>query len=450
MEGSSATSTIPDQDLRELWSTAQQYLSMRNLLEEVRVGVRGFDSRGTTVRLPYHGAVQLDALDRTLDLAEQLQSVGDLEPRRAFSFQEGLQDWKASHPSCPWRGAPRWVQDAYRFLSEEAMSRSEVDLPAEVENALGFTVGEVHLYWRELMALGMYMHHFIWQGCVDPRTVAPVLARQSFVEDMATEAGIPFAAADKITTLLTMETQRCPDPALTPLIPLGDGLLPLSSLIVPASPHRNTLKILQMDRSNYGKIGDLLGTQGERALRRCLSRLSGRSLVESNVKVLRQNGDDAGDLDVVVCDPKDELLVVFEIYFPLAADGNFEVYRIEERAVEKQKRQQGRLRREIESGNAAVQWPNGWPKVSDFCWRWYVLTRDVLVAQHADDADGTIRSYQMLKNMLRKNASTKELIDLLDNPPTPPCSTHWVRQEFGSLSVIAEMVVPFGSARPAN
>ena len=82
-----------------------------------------------------------------------------------------------------------------------------------------------------------------------------------------------------------------------------------------------------------------------------------------------------------------------------------------------------KLREEIESGPAIPRWPAGWPDVSGFSWRWFLLTRDVLPTKEIDKNGVTIRSVQLLKYTLRPDSGVSDLVSALDTPPSPPAGT---------------------------
>ncbi len=422
-----------------MWTLTERYWALRNLLVEVRVGLRGFESEGTLVRLPYRGNHEVDALDRMLDLVENLGSLAP--PRRQRDPR--LADWIGTDGlTTPWDQTPAWVQDLYRTVSADVLETYPKYLPPSASVA-GFTVAQLDAYWQELMARGMQMNAAITAGSVHPPTIVPVVDRERFIEDVADSANIDLGAVDRITTLHTIDVSRCADAALTPLAPLGRALMPMSSLILPGAPHRNTLAIVQPDPSMFGEAGQLLGIAGEHATRKTFDRMAKGTLVASRVRVARCNGDAAGDLDVVVCDPRDKLIAIFEIKWHIAADGNAEVYRTEGQAIEKRK-QVERLRREVDGGDAAVRWPADWPDVSDFDRRWFVLTRDVLATRDIDKNEVFLRSHQLLSRTLRKGATVRELVHLLESPPTPPvefCGTEWHRIRYGDLRVDAELLV---------
>jgi hypothetical protein len=440
MHGPPRPTPTPEQDRLALWSAAGRYWGLRNLIIELRVGLRGFASEGLRVTLPYKGNHQIDALDRVLDLVDRLDSMEQPRPRRrdprvaAWYQQQGH--------ACPWQLSPDWVRNECRSLAQELLATYPRYLPSDVVVA-GFTIGDLDTYWQELMARGMHMSAATLWGSGHRPTVVPLFHREEFVTSLAEDAGIQADAADRITTILTMDADRSYDPALTPLVPVGDKVLPMSSLIMPASPHRNTLALVQTDPRLFGEAGRLLGVAGEQATLKTLDRLSPGALVTTRVKAKRSDGSPAGDLDVVVCDPRDRLLVVFEIKWHLAADGNAEVYRMERAATEK-RTQVRRLRGEIESGTTRLEWPTGWPDTSGFAWRWFVLTRDVLATRKVTSDDVTLRSHQMLTRTLRRDASVTDLLDLLDDPPIPPdqlCATEWERIRYGDLRIDAEIIV---------
>lgn len=439
MTGDAFRLPSPEQDREALWTLTERYWALRNLLVEVRVGLRGFESEGTIVRLPYQGNHEVDALDRMLDF------VGNLESLRPPKCQRDprLAEWiRTDGLTTPWDQMPSWVQDLYRSAAADVLETYPKYLPPTASVA-GFTVAELDAYWCELMARGTQMNAEITAGSLHPPTIVPAVDREGFIEDFAASAGIDAGAVERITTLHTIDVSRCPDAALTPLVSLGRALIPMSSLIVPGAPHRNALAIVQSDPNLFGEAGRLLGMAGEHETLQTLDRMAKGTLVASRVKARRRNGDPAGDLDVVVCDPRDKLIAVFEIKWHIAADGNAEVYRMEGQAIEKRK-QVERLRREVQGGDATVQWPAGWPDLTDFDWRWFVLTRDVLATRDIDTNQVVLRSHQLLSRTLRKGATLRQLIDLLESPPIPPvelCGTEWHRIRYGDLRVDAELLI---------
>ena len=439
MTGPASRLPSPDQDRAGMWALAERYWALRNLIIEVRVGLRGFESYGTLVRLPYQGNHEIDALDRMLDLVDSFDSL--TPPRRQRDPR--LAEWiRTKGLTTPWNRSPVWVQDLYRSVAADVLDTYPKYLPPTASVA-GFTVADLDAYWCELMARGMQMNAEITAGSLHPPTIVPVVDEEKFIEELACGAAIDATASERITRLHTIDVATCPDAALTPLAPLGRALIPMSSLIVPGAPHRNTLAIVQSDPSLYGEAGRLLGSAGEHETLQTLDRMATGTLVASRVKASRHSGNAAGDLDVVVSDPRDKVIAVFEIKWSIAADGNAEVYRMERQAIEK-RGQVERLRREIEQGDATVQWPTGWPDVSDFDWRWFVLTRDVLATQEIHTNQVVLRSHQLMTRTLRKGATVRQLLDLLESPPIPPveiCGTEWHRIRFGDIRVDAELLI---------
>lgn len=438
MTGPRRGTPTSNQDRVALLETAGRYWGVRNLIYEVYAAVRGFEVEGTKVRLPYNGNHEIDGLDRLLDLIEQLDGF---EPSDALPNHK-VRAWLAGVGlTTPWGQAPEWAKDGLRSLAAAVLSKYPTYLPALTEVA-GFTIADLDAYWRELMARGMHMNAATMQGSDHAPTIVPLIERVEFVASMARSAGLADNAADRITTHLTMAPDG-PDPALTPLVPVGSGIIPMSSLIMPGSPQRNTLSIIQANPATFGEAGRLLGEIGERAVLETLSRMSEKTLVGKRIRAVRTNGQPAGDLDVVALDPRTGAAAIFEIKWHIAADGNEEVYRLERAAIEKRK-QVARLRGEIEAGTASVLWPSDWPNVDMANARWFILTRDVLAMRSVSDDDVTLRSNQLLSRTLRKDATVGELIDALDNPPIPPpelLGTQWERMRYGDLRIDVEQIL---------
>jgi len=438
MTGPIRAQSSSEQDRVAMFNTAGAYWVLRNALVELRVGVRAFEAAGTLVRLPYQGNHRVDALDRLLDLAENLDSLGKAP---AFSLPR-LREWMAGEEgSQPWAVSPAWVRHAFREHAGNVLATYPRYLPDNATLA-GVTMGDLNTFWVELLAWGMYMHGATTLGSQHLPTILPLVPRDDFIDALVVATGLSSSVVDRIVALLTLDGARCSDGALTPLVPIDGHIVPMSSLITPTSPQRNLLAIVQSTPSMVGEAGRLLGVAGERATLALLGRLRD-VLAASRIKVLRPNGSPAGDLDVVACDPATRTAVIFEIKWGIAADGNAEVYRTEQGAIEK-RAQVVRLREEIDAGRAMPQWPAGWPDMTGYEFHWYVLTRDVLATRHIRDNDVTIRSYQLLSRTLRAGARMADLISALDSPPVPPvelCQTQWQRIRYGNLRVEIESIV---------
>jgi hypothetical protein len=427
-----------EQDRVAMFETAGAYWALRNALVEVRVGVRAFEVAGTLVFLPYRGNHTVDALDRLLDLVESLDSVG----QAPLLSGPRLRDWISREGrSQPWMESPAWVTDALREHARNVLGTYPRYLP-EGATIAGVTLCDFDTFWVELLAWGMHMHVATMLGSHHLPTILPLLPRSHLINTLADVTGLPPSVIDRIVALLTLDLARCSDGALTPLVPIDGQIIPMSSLILPTSPQRNLLAIVQSSPSMVGEAGRLLGLAGERATLALLERLRD-ALFASRIKVLRPNGSPAGDLDVVACDPATCTAAVFEIKWGIAADGNAEVYRTEQRVIEKRAQVVG-LREEIDAGRAVPQWPAGWPDMTGFEFHWYVLARDVLAMRQIRDDDVTVRSYQLLSRTLRAGATVADLISALDSPPVPPielCQTQWERIRYGDLRVEIESIV---------
>jgi len=279
------------------------------------------------------------------------------------------------------------------------------------------------------------------KGLEEPQVVAPRLNRTDLVESIATAISSGRDEVNRIVEFLSVDMGRCPDSALTPLVPIDDDLVPMSVSIMHTSPHRNFLSILQRDPNLVGEAGRLLGLAGEQETIDVLKRLRTGTRIARRVKVWRPDGSQAGDLDVVACDPAAKLIVAMEVRWGLSADGNEEVHRIEAGAIEKRK-QVAALREAVLRG-AVPQWPAEWPDVRGFRWRWFMLTRDVLPMRSFDTDGVTIRSVQLLRYTLKPESSLETLCALLDEPPWPPAElrqTHWNSFRYGDVKVEIEQI----------
>lgn len=277
-------------DNEAAWFSAVTFWKLSNYFLEVEDGRRGYESKGRHVYLSYDD-IRLYALGRWLDLAEQVRgsSHQDVSHMRQAARDAGkhLGLWfSETGGTRTWFCTPDNVRDPLREAARSLLAVAPIYLPPDTPAPISGALGAITAYWCELLALGLYNQQLLQGplpvvlpvaatgGVAFPASLAVGTAafpRDLLIEHMAAAAGIATAAAEGITELLTQDTQRIRDPALTPLIRLGDGrVFPMSSLIVPASPHRNILKLLQADRKSYGGLGDLFGTIGEATVRKLL------------------------------------------------------------------------------------------------------------------------------------------------------------------------------------
>lgn len=439
MGGPGRDGSASHEERQALFNVAGQYWQLRNALVEVRVGVRGFESDGPVVRLPFLGDRDLDAVDRIFDMLPMLETID--APRVAPS--EALVGWAArAGLTTPFTVAPDWVRTGFRRLAAATLASYDTYLPPD-EKIAGFAMVDFGRFWEVLLAWGTQMQIATRHGSQHPPTVTPLLERADLIAYLASEADVGASAIDAMVETLTLNSERCPDGALTPFVPVDGRLVPMSSIIVPSAPQRNLLANVQSNPSMVGDAGRILGRAGERATFETLKRMSEEVLLATRVEVQRGNGDAAGDLDVVVCDPASRAMAIFEIKWHLAVDGNAEFFRAASQAALK-RAQVIRLRGELSSGAATVRWPADWPDVAGYTQRWFVLTRDVLPLQNVDDEEVTIRSLRLLQRTLRAGATLADLMKALDHPPVPPAeltATEWDWFRYGDLRVEVETVL---------
>jgi len=423
------------------WKAAVAYWNLSNHYLEVEDGKRGYRSKGRRVYLTYEGDVHLEVLNAWLRLCEN-RAQEDAAPAFEDAAEQAgyrLAAW-ATHTggTRTWFCTPDTVRDPLRRVARSIMALAPHYLPLDTPTPVGSSLGTIAAYWTEMLALGLYNNQLL-SYLRAPFVALTPYSRDVVVRHMSNSANIPIETADEITTLLTQNREKVYDPALTPLLQLDDGrIFPMSSLIVPASPHRNILKILQADRDGYGPLGDLLGGEGEQTIARFLKeRLGTHCHVSTNIPVKRGRKRDATDLDVVVYSPRENLLVILEVKWHLQSDGTYEARMHEREARERQDRLAKR-RSAIRAGTETVQWPSGWNMPNNVGNRWFVITNDVFPTHDLGTSDIKMRPYALLKHMLPQGSSAEQLIGLLDKPPTPPVNKRQSPHKFGALTIYLE------------
>lgn len=440
MRGPGRPHRTPLQNQQAVFRYANKYWDLKESLVELRHGARDYQSQGTLVRLPYTGDVALDTLDQSLGIYELVDSL----PDQQFMLDGRLRDWLEKDGTTKrWSAVPEWAKDAYRRIAENLTRRHMGYLSPDTAIA-GFTIGNFNAYWVELLAWAVHMYGTAASGGTDPRVVCPLVQRDAFARTIAKGAAIAEDTASRITSLLTIDLERCPNAELTPVAPVDGHLLPMCSLIMANVPQRNLIVMLQRQGS-LGKVGERIGELGEQAAATTFKqRMASGILVGSRIKIVRANRQLASDIDTVVCDPRTQTVAFFEIKWHVGADDNSEVYRTLSRL--KGKRDQvAAWRAEVASGSATIRWPKSWPDIRTYQKRWYVLANNVLATRDVAAEDVTIRSLQLVQRKLPMQATMEDLLHLLDSPPPAPdthAATHWRRIRYGDLRVDVEFLGP--------
>lgn len=411
MRGESVRDT-GERSRQSMWDLAHLQWTLTNLLAEVRSGARGFDVHHGVIRLQFVGDRKLDALDRMLDVMTEVHAM-KVEGR---PHGAALLPWlDRGGRNIPWHACPDHVVAHYRSSARALIESYPKYLPDDLDVG-GFTIQEATEVLTELLAAAQHSQACVMRGSVSAAAITPTYSGVDFISTLSAASSVPGDRVGTIVNALTMNTEASIDPCLTPIIPIDESLAPMSSLIAPGSPVRNLTIVLQQDTTRFGEAGKAIGRLGVDECRQTLSRLAGCRLA-TNVALVSE-GRKVGDLDVVVLDSARRLMVVFEVTWQLAPDGSAEIGKAVGKAIAKRK-QVARNRSQVESGSAHARVPADWPDFSDYTKRWFIVTRDVLPLTPAED-EIVIRSHQMLAWMLKDQATIEELIDLLDNPPTPP------------------------------
>jgi hypothetical protein len=278
-------------------------------------------------------------------------------------------------------------------------------------------MGEAAKVLLELLAAAQYSQACLMRGSTSARATIPLRRPEALIAELSAAAGVADARVQRLVDALTLDLSRCPDPCLTPIVPVGSEVAAISALIAPGSPSRNLTSLLQLDPMRFGAAGKALGELGAAEAAEVLGRV-GKVRLATNVRLRSATGRHLGDLDVVIIDPSERLMVVFEVTWQIGVDGAVEIARALGRAAAK-RQQIARYRALLGSVPTAARWPGDWPDVDGYAIHWYVLTRDVLPLEEPPD-DVVIRSVQMLRWMLKAGSTLGDLVKLLDHPPTPP------------------------------
>jgi hypothetical protein len=431
---------IGEEDRLAVFDLAGRYWTLKNVMAEVRQGVRSFSADGRKIKTSFTGDALFDITDRLLDLVGEVMKL----PQGPPPGIEALRLWANSGESeVPWERVPLEMRVEYRHLADASTSEDPTDLPDQLD--LGdFTLGQAARILQELRAQAMHAGGALLAGSTDFRVTLPPRSRSSLVGLLARETRVSATAVEAVVDLLTADLRVCPDPCLTPLVPLPDGsLVAMSSLIIPSALVRNLTARLQAEPARFGETGRLLGLAGSRTVATTLRERLSRATVAERVNVYGSDGRQLGDLDVVVLDPTTSELVVFEVLWGIGPDGSAEVARTEARAHEKRSQVQG-LRSAILDG-ARVDWPRGWAVPPPASFRWFILTSNVLPTLPLNDDGIYVRSHRMLARFRWAGPTVTDMVAALLSPPDPPGGLgrrEWITMRFGPYDIRVEYLPP--------
>jgi hypothetical protein len=414
-----------------MWELARRHWVVRNLLTDARHGHRAFSANGDLIQMPFTGDVTLDALDRLL---ATLSDISSIKPDHQPDLRAAVAWIDATSGRVAWDDSVTHVRESFRALADSLMAVYPRYLPDDLDVG-GFTMGDAARVLHELLARAHYAQMCLVRGSESAAATIPFFEPETLIGDLARASGVDEAPTERIVRVLTTDLEQCPDPCLTPIVPVGGALVPLSSLIAPGSPLRNLTSRLQFAPERFGAAGLALGRLGVAKSAETLARVAD-VLLAKNVRLVTRDGRRVGDLDLVLVDPPSRRMVVFEVTWQIGADGAAEIARAHAKASEKQA-QIARYRRHLAAGTATPRWPSGWPDTTAFSTRWFVLTGDVLPVG-MPYGDVAVRSHQMLAWMLRAGTTFDDLLDLLDRPPSPPeqlATLQTARTKFGRYTI---------------
>jgi hypothetical protein len=416
--------TSEEMERRGLARCATDAWVLGDLLRSTRAGVYEFTSEGNHLHFKFARDPDIEALDNLLELVWELHRMEQL--RRELRGENGsepvpITDLRAyvsaSKAGIPWEAADERIKEGFRVFAEKMVTgMRRVSAPDSLVID-GFRLGEALAVWRELLAAALYRNMSILAGSVNPLVAAPARPPTQLLSDLA-PSDVEVSVRENVVRFLTLDPDRDEDPCLSPIIRTDHGLVPMSSLIAPGSPERNILAKARGDPDLFGRIGQQVGRIGPVTVGEALRRVPGVQ-VATEVKVRGSDGQSLGDLDVVAVDKADKLVAVFEVKWQLEPDGAKEIDKVETQAKEGQA-QIRRLRRPVEAGEPQIRWPQGWPSLEGFEWRWFVITSNVIPITRVSPGDIPARSQRVLTMMaLRAGSPLREVCDAFANPALP-------------------------------
>jgi hypothetical protein len=331
---------------------AGRHWEVLNLLAEVRQGVRGFEATGTRITLPFTGDHDLVALDRMLGIVDVVMSVPDPD-----SVDEPLVGaWlRSKQVPTPWPAAPMGLRAASREMAQRTVSGYPRPLPGDVDLG-GFNLDDVALVWMELLGPALYAGR-IDEGqyrCVDrgaDRAGRRARNGRGFRDGPREGLGPQGGGSADLR----------PGPRAGPLPHSLDPRRPWIGG-APERPHPPGIDLPQRRGIGPAATCGIRRAQASSGRDRAEAvaaslreRLSGAH-VAKGVRLRRDDGTPAGDLDVVAFDASQRILVAIEVLWRIAPDGAAQGFAHEEAAHDK-RMQVARVRAALADGSAQPLWP---------------------------------------------------------------------------------------------
>ncbi|MFF4891933.1 hypothetical protein [Micromonospora chersina] len=355
-----------ESDARKIVVAALEASRLDNLHDVLRGGGYGVRKRGEAFRVRLRWDPAIEAADAFLEHAAAPVGVPVLTAAE--------RRWVRSRPLAE-RGVPpleilqaaagraRCTIDVYRQALPEG------NLPDSFRLDQDLTVGDVAAVLSVVMGMASLCEAAA-RASKRSETTLMRMPRDQLLETIAAIVpAVPTSHIDATIERLTFQLGRsC---RVSPLVKQQDFLYLCPPLITPRAIDAIVLRSSAYDPGRYGPIGQ---RQGSRAVRwkEWLSRIPG-ALVAERLRARRVGGQVAGDLDVVAVDPRHGQGLCLEVKWPIDAISLPEVAKIED-WVSSAAKQVNRLRTELDSGDATVDLPKGWPAFSDVEWTWAVAT----------------------------------------------------------------------------
>ena len=356
---------------REAIDLAKSWAPLETALILAEHEHKGFESKGRLVRFPYMDDPRYEALDRRIGrpfaLAPDLSSTAEhMSLLREWAGRQEI----GSFPDMSDREFSVAIRMARALRSQNPR---EIE-PSTVVN--GFSLTEAHAVWDVLHAWA-FVSSIMTMASLDPRAALLTPTAATLVTDLSKNSGVTPDAVREVVKMLTYRHGYHPDPAIAPLVSREDRILIPPLLVTTSNFERNLLRVVALDPSLQGPIGDARGRVGTQRVAGLLATIPGVE-VATNLEVRGQGHRDLGDLDVIALDLTARIGAILEVKWPAPPDHIIEILRLEE-MLETAMERSARRKALLDAGEASIRsWPPYWPPYHDVQWRWMVLVKDHL------------------------------------------------------------------------
>lgn len=201
-----------------------------------------------------------------------------------------------------------------------------------------FSLSEFRAYFRSLICICIHHTvavlfnsriHEIKGGGLEQRVLR--IKKSLFKENISKYSGLSNETIEKITEFLTYgKNVKSPDPALQPLIDVGNEYVIPNYLVITSNFDRNALTLhSRIDEKGFNKISHLFEVEMTKNI---LSKINGKFTPLTNLMLPKKEG---GEIDLILLDESSKTILICELRWMLQPSDPNEIFNRQKVCMEK-------------------------------------------------------------------------------------------------------------------